>query len=297
MKIELSQPFFKERIAIMGIGLIGGSLALALKQNQSVGKIIAYDRNEEALERALALGVADEVYNDPIKAAENADIIVLATPITAMGAIVREIMPHLKPDAVLTDVGSTKGSVIDSIRAELGYLPERFVPAHPIAGTEKHGVENAFATLFEKRRTLVIPHLENSHDAVRTVHEMWVAAGSETEEMGVKHHDQVLAATSHIPHLLAYATVDTLANLDDRAEIFRFAAGGFRDFTRISASDPELWSDICLQNRESILEVLVAYQKKIDMLRHALEDEDREVLRTIFARAKHARDNFYKEPQ
>ena len=296
MKIELSQPFFKERIAIMGIGLIGGSLARALKRNNSVGKIIAYDRNEEALQKAYELGVADEIYTDPIKAAENADIIILATPITAMGKIVKEIIPYLKDSAVMSDVGSTKGSVLESIKAELGYLPERFVPAHPIAGTEKHGVENSFDSLFDNRRTLVIPHLENSHDAVRTIHEMWKAAGSETEEMGVKHHDQVLAATSHIPHLLAYATVDTLANLDDRAEIFRFAAGGFRDFTRISASDPDLWADICLQNRESILEVLVAYQKNIDRLRHALEDGEREALRTVFARAKHARDNFYKEP-
>lgn len=296
MKIELSQPFFKERIAIMGIGLIGGSLARALKRNNAVGKIIAYDRNEEALQKAYELGVADEIYTDPIKAAENADVIILATPITAMGKIVKEIIPYLKEDAVMSDVGSTKGSVLESIKAEIGYLPERFVPAHPIAGTEKHGVENSFDSLFDNRRTLVIPHLENSHDAVRTIHEMWKAAGSETEEMGVKHHDQVLAATSHIPHLLAYATVDTLANLDDRAEIFRFAAGGFRDFTRISASDPDLWADICLQNRESILEVLVAYQKNIDRLRHALEAGEREEMRTVFARAKHARDNFYKEP-
>src|SRR5699024_9507108 len=218
MKIELSQPFFKERIAIMGIGLIGGSLARALKRHNSVGKIIAYDQNEAALQKAYELGVADEIYIDPIKAAENADVIILATPITAMGKIVKEIIPYLKEDAVMSDVGSTKGSVLESIKAEIGYLPERFVPAHPIAGTEKHGVENSFESLFDNRRTLVIPHLENSHDAVRTIHEMWKAAGSETEEMGVKHHDQVLAATSHIPHLLAYATVDTLANLDDRAE-------------------------------------------------------------------------------
>ena len=296
MKIELSQPFFKERIVIMGIGLIGGSLARALKRNKSVGTIIAYDLNEEALQKAYELGVADEIYTDPIKAVENADVIILATPITAMGKIVKEIIPYLKEDAVMSDVGSTKGSVLASIIAEIGYLPERFVPAHPIAGTEKHGVENSFESLFDNRKTLVIPHLENSHDAVHTIHEMWKAAGSETEEMGVKHHDQVLAATSHIPHLLAYATVDTLANLDDRAEIFRFAAGGFRDFTRISASNPDLWADICLQNRESILEVLVAYQKNIDLLRHALEEEDRETMRRVFARAKHARDNFYKEP-
>lgn len=295
MKINLSKPFFKESLTIIGVGLIGGSLARALKSVGAVGEVVVYDQSTTAMEKAVELGVADRFESSLPEAVQEADIVILATPITAMGSIMREIVPHLKEDAVVSDVGSTKGSVIESIEAELGYLPERFVPAHPIAGTEKHGVENSFDTLFKNRRTLVIPHLGNSHDAVKTIHDMWQAAGSMTEEMGVKHHDQVLAATSHIPHLLAYATVDTLANLDDRAEIFRFAAGGFRDFTRISASDPDLWADICLQNRESILEVLVAYQKNIDLLKQALDEGEREVLYKVFSRAKHARDNFYKE--
>ncbi len=296
MKIELSKPFFVEKLAIMGIGLIGGSLARALREAGAVGEVIAYDKSEEALEKALALGVADRIETEATKAAEEADIIILATPITVMAEIMAEILPIIKEDAVISDVGSTKGSVIREVERVVGRLPARFVPAHPIAGTEKHGVENSFATLFYDRRTLIIPHIGNNHEAVTRIHNMWQAAGSITEEMGVKHHDQVLAATSHIPHLLAYSTVDTLANLDDRAEIFRFAAGGFRDFTRISASDPNLWADICLQNRESILQVLVAYQNKLDLLKGALEEEDRDTLYEVFSRAKHARDNFYVEP-
>ncbi len=296
MKIELSKPFFVETLCIVGIGLIGGSLARALKSANAVGKVIAYDANEEALSKAKELGVADEIYTDLAEAAALADIIVLATPITAMAEVMATIIPVVKPTAVITDVGSTKGSVVRDIEARLGELPGRFVPAHPIAGTEKHGVENSFDTLYHGRRTLIIPHINNNHEAVTIIRDMWKAAGSITEEMGVKHHDQVLAATSHIPHLLAFSTVDTLANLDDRAEIFRFAAGGFRDFTRISASDPALWADICLQNRESILEVLVAYQKKLDTLKEALDENDRETILEIFSRAKHARDNFYQEP-
>ncbi len=297
MKIELSKPFYVETLTIMGIGLIGGSLARALREVGAVGHIIAYDKDQEALEKALELGVVDQIEQEATAAAAPADIIILATPITVMASIMKEIMPVIKESAVISDVGSTKGSVIAEVEAALGKLPARFVPAHPIAGTEKHGVENSFSTLFKDRRTLIIPHIGNNHGAVTTIHDMWQAAGSITEEMGVKHHDQVLAATSHIPHLLAYSTVDTLANLDDRAEIFRFAAGGFRDFTRISASDPDLWADICLQNRESILQVLVAYQNKLDLLKKALEEEDRETLFTVFSRAKHARDNFYVEPK
>lgn len=296
MKIELSKPFFVDTICIAGIGLIGGCLARALKKNQAVGRIVAYDISEEALNKAKELGVVDEIYTDLATAATEADIVVMAMPITGMAAAMKEIMPVLKPTAIVTDVGSTKGSVVESVKKALGRLPERFVPGHPVAGTEKSGVEHSIDNLFEGRRTLVIPHINNNHEAVTTIHKMWQAVGSETEEMGVKHHDQVLAATSHIPHLLAYSTVDTLANLDDRAEIFRFAAGGFRDFTRISASDPDLWTDICLQNREAILEVLVAYQNKLDTLKEALDQNDKATIQEIFSRAKHARDNFYEEP-
>lgn len=295
MKLELSKPFFTQTLSILGVGLIGGSLAQALKRANAVGHIIAYDQNESALASALAMQVVDQIETDLIKAVTNADIIILATPITEMGAIIKIIYPHLKDKAVISDVGSTKGSVVAAVQAALGFLPQRFVPAHPIAGTEKHGVENSFASLFDKRRVLITPHVENNHEAVTMIHSMWQAAGALTEEMGIKHHDQVLAATSHLPHLLAFSTVDTLANLDDRAEIFRFAAGGFRDFTRISTSDPNMWADICIQNQESLLEVLHQYQKKLSLLENALHNKDKQTIFEVFRRAKHARDNFYNE--
>lgn len=296
MKIELSKPFFVNAVTIIGIGLIGGSLARALKHRNAVGKIIAYDNNEDALKKAKELGVADSVTTNLEDAVKDSDIIIMSTPITVMGQLMKEMMPFLKEDAIVSDVGSTKGSVIRTITDAVGFLPKRFVPAHPIAGTEKHGVENSFPELFENRRTLIIPHINNNHTAVTTLTKMWEAVGSIVEEMGVVHHDQVLAATSHIPHLLAYSTVDTLANLDDRAEIFRFAAGGFRDFTRISTSNPEMWTDICLENREAVLQVLRAYLKKIALIEEALDKEDRDTILEVFSRAKHARDNFYHEP-
>ncbi len=296
MKLELFKPFYVEKICIIGIGLIGGCLAQALKANKAVGHISVYDHKPEALKNALEMGVADSVFDNVTLAVANADIIILSTPITAMASILKEIMPHLKEEAVISDVGGTKGSVVDNIKEQLGFLPARFVPAHPIAGTEKHGVENSFSTLFNNRRVLITPHVENNHDAVVNIRKMWESTGASVEEMGIIHHDQVLAATSHLPHLLAFATVDTLANLDDRAEIFKFAAGGFRDFTRISTSDPNMWADICLNNQEALLQVLNAYQAKINTIKLALEERDRPTIYETFRRAKHARDNFYHEP-
>ncbi len=295
MKIELSKPFYVENLCIIGIGLIGGSLAKALRKANGVGKITACDVNEDALVKAKALGVADYVTPNLEEAVVDADIIILATPITEMGHIMKVIMPKIKETAIVSDVGSTKGSVIRTITDALGYLPKRFVPAHPIAGTEKHGVENSLEDLYVNRRTLIIPHINNNHEAVTTLTKMWEAVGSIVEEMGVVHHDQVLAATSHLPHLLAYSTVDTLANLDDRAEIFRFAAGGFRDFTRISTSNPDMWADICLENKDAVLQVLRLYQKKLALIEDALSKEDRDTIVEVFGRAKHARDNFYHD--
>ncbi len=296
MKLDLPTPFFIHRLCVIGIGLIGGSLAAACRAAGVVGTVVAYDQNTASAEQAVALGIADEACTDLVAAVSDADIIIIATPITAIAAIVKDILGSIKDSAIISDVGSTKGYVVESIQATLGFLPVRFVPAHPIAGTEKQGVEHAFATLFQQRRILITPHIENSHEAVMTIQKMWQAVGGIVEEMGILHHDQVLAATSHLPHLLAFSTVDTLANLDDRAEIFRFAAGGFRDFTRISTSDPQMWTDICLLNRHSLLQVLNAYQRKLSLLETALETEDSATIYQIFRRAKHARDNFYHEP-
>ncbi len=292
----MSSPFLINRLTIIGIGLIGGCLAHALRAANAVQHVVVCDSNPQALSDALALGVADSVETDPALAVINADMVVLCTPITAMGHIAALIKDHLAPDAVLTDVGGTKESVVNDIQHAFGYLPPFFVPGHPIAGTEKHGVQNAFAELFQQRRVVITPHIENERQAVERVIAMWQATGAQVEEMGIQHHDQVLAATSHLPHVLAFSTVDTLANLDDRAEVFRFAAGGFRDFTRIATSDPAMWADICLNNSKAVLSMMAAYQEKLTTISTAINQQDRATLFEIFRRAKHARDNFYKEP-
>lgn len=283
------------RLAVIGVGLIGGSLARALKRAQAVGEVVGCGRNVEQLERAVALGVIDRYTGDPAAAVAGADMVVVGTPVSAMRAVFGAIREHLAPHAVLTDVGSAKGCVVADAEAVFGALPERFVPGHPVAGTEKSGVEASFAELFERRRVILTPHVESAAEAVDLVRAMWQATGAEVVEMGIRHHDEVLAATSHLPHVLAYTVVDTLAGMDDRAEIFRFAAGGFRDFTRISSSDPAMWRDICLANRECLVEVIDEYIGKLTRLREALASGDERTVFETFRRAKHARDNFYRE--
>ncbi|TCO83514.1 prephenate dehydrogenase [Plasticicumulans lactativorans] len=283
------------RLAVIGVGLIGGSLARALKRAQVVGEVVGCGRNVEQLERAVALGVIDRYTDDPAAAVAGADMVVVGTPVSAMRAVFGAIRDHLAPHAVLTDVGSAKGCVVADAEAVFGTLPERFVPGHPVAGTEKSGVEASFAELFERRRVILTPHVESAAEAVDRVRAMWQATGAEVVEMGIRHHDEVLAATSHLPHVLAYTVVDTLASMDDRAEIFRFAAGGFRDFTRISSSDPAMWRDICLANRECLVEVIDEYIGTLTRLREALARGDERTVFETFRRAKHARDNFYRE--
>jgi prephenate dehydrogenase len=194
---------------------------------------------------------------------------------------------------VVTDVGSAKGSVVADVERIYGHIPPNFVPGHPIAGTEKSGVEASFATLFQCRRVILTPLAETAAAAHRLIQNMWELTGAEVVDMGVRHHDAVLAATSHLPHMLAYTLVDTLARLDDRAEIFRYAAGGFRDFTRIASSDPTMWHDICVANREQLLEMIALFGADLARLAEAIRSDDRAAILTVFQRAKRARDNLY----
>jgi prephenate dehydrogenase len=202
------------------------------------------------------------------------------------------IAPVLTPGCVLTDVGSAKGSVINAAQHVFGQIPEFLVPGHPIAGTEKSGVEASYAELFQKRRVILTPTDTSAVDAVQKVRTMWQACGAEVVEMGVAHHDEVLAATSHLPHMLAYALVDTLARMDDSREIFDFAAGGFRDFTRIASSDPAMWHDICLANHDALVKVLEAFSDDLRLLADAVRRADSDFLKDTFTRAKQARDTF-----
>lgn len=285
-----------QRLCIIGVGLIGGSLALALREAGAVREVVGCGRRLENLEKAVELGVIDRFDTDPAVAVAGADMVVVAVPLGTMYSIFTAIAGHLAPDAVLTDVGSAKGSVIEAAsRAFDGHLPADFVPGHPIAGTEQSGVEAAFSSLFQQRRVILTPLPEGSRGAVDQVRAMWETAGAEVVEMPSDHHDEILAATSHLPHLLAYALVDALARMEDRVEIFRYAAGGFRDFTRIASSDPTMWHDICLANRTAILNILGRFQEDLDRLTLAIREGDSPFIKEVFTRAKTARDRFTRQ--
>ncbi len=281
-----------DRLCIIGVGLIGGSLARALRAANVCGEIVGCGRDAGQLERARELGVIDRAEIDPARAVEGADVVVLAVPVGAMAGVFELIAAHLSPETVLTDAGSTKGSVIAAARRVFGTVPPNFVPGHPIAGTERNGVDASFPELYQGRRVILTPLPESDRAAVEKVAAMWRAAGAVVEEMGVEHHDEVLAATSHLPHLLAYTLVDSLAALDEKAEVFRYAAGGFRDFTRIASSDPHMWHDISLANRDALLTVVAHFRKNLDGLVEAIEKGDSERILALFSRAKAARDRF-----
>lgn len=284
-----------KRLCIIGVGLIGGSLARALKRAGACVEVVGCGRDEGALQRAVELGVIDRYHSDPALAVSGADVVVLAVPLGMMEPVLRRIAPALSAGAVITDVGSAKGSVVAAARAVFGTVPARFVPGHPIAGTEKSGVEASFAELFQGRRVILTPLSDTDAEAHRIVRRMWEQAGAEVVDMAVEHHDEVLAATSHLPHLLAFALVDTLARMQETAEIFRYAAGGFRDFTRIASSDPKMWRDICLANREAVVAMLDRFSDDLAGLRDAIDAKDSEAIAEVFSRAKTARDRFCRQ--
>lgn len=284
------------RLCIIGVGLIGGSLARALREVSAVGEVVGCGRNEDNLKRAVELGVIDRYEQDPAKAVQDADVVMLAVPMGSMYPTAAAIADHLPDYCVLTDAGSSKGSVVGAVRAAFGgTAPVNFVPGHPIAGTEKSGVEASFPELYQGRRVILTPLIETDSSALELVRSMWTACGAEVVDMGVRHHDEVLAATSHLPHVLAYALVDCLARMDDRSEIFRYAAGGFRDFTRIASSHPEMWRDICVANRGPLLEMIEQFSADLARLSDAISNADSDAILTIFQRAKHARDNLYQD--
>ena len=257
-----------------------------------VNTITGVGRDTKNLERAKSLKVIDDYSTDIKIAVAGADVVLVATPLGSMQVVFEQLATCLPKDCIITDVGSTKQHVMDVVEKAFGALPGNFVPGHPIAGTEKSGVEAAYAELFQQRRVILTPQPETNKEAVEIVRQMWLACGAELVEMQPKHHDEVLAETSHLPHMLAYALVDTLARMDDNKEIFEFAAGGFRDFTRIASSDPQMWHDICLANREQLAKVLHAFNDDLQRLTRAVEEADSEFLKETFTRAKKARDQF-----
>ncbi|MHB8348080.1 MAG: prephenate dehydrogenase [Acidiferrobacterales bacterium] len=278
------------KLAVLGVGLIGGSLARALRAAGAVGEIVGYGRGFANLQQAVDLGVIDRAERSAEQAVSAADMVVLALPVGSMADTLTRIAPQIGAQTVVTDVGSVKGSIVSAARTALGGRFPRFVPGHPIAGTEQSGVGASFAELFRDRRVVLTPVTDTDPDALERVRAMWQAAGAQTVSMEVGHHDEILAATSHLPHLLAYCLVDTLASMDDSRVIFDFAAGGFRDFTRIASSDPVMWRDICLANRPAIQAALGQYRRDLDALMDAIGRDDGVWLLDLFARAKRERD-------
>jgi prephenate dehydrogenase len=281
-----------DRLAVIGVGLIGGSLARALRAAGVVGEVVGCGRGRANLEQAVELGVIDRFSHDIGEAVRDADLVFLAVPLGAMAGAFAALRGHLPPGALITDGGSAKGSVVRDCRAEAPELLARFVPGHPIAGTENNGVGASFAELYQNRRVILTPLPENAADAVERVRSMWQACGAEVTEMSVAHHDEVLAATSHLPHMLAFGLVDMLARMKENDEIFRYAAGGFRDFTRIASSNPVMWRDICIANREALGPMLSAFADEMNLLARRINDADGDALLEIFERAKAARDRY-----
>jgi len=287
-----AHSFSSKRLTIIGVGLIGGSLARALRRAGVCDEIVGCGRDEVHLQKAVELGVIDRYEMDAATAVSGADVVVLAVPLRAMVTVLTQMTPGLSADVVITDVGSAKGCVVEEARAVLGQHLCDFVPGHPIAGTEKSGVEASFAELFDGRGVILTPIEETDAVKCQRIRAMWEVAGATVTEMAVLHHDEVLAATSHLPHLLAFSLVNTLASLDESKEIFAFAAGGFRDFTRIASSDPVMWRDICMENRDAMLEVLQLFNNDLKQLEEAVRDNDGEAVVNVFTRAKATRDRF-----
>ncbi len=288
----MSQPI--GQLLVVGLGLIGGSLALGLKQRGGCRKVVGYDTRSSEIEEGLRLGIIDEGAGDLGEAVRQADVVLLAVPVKVMEGVMSDIAGWLRPESILTDVGSAKGNVVAAARRVFGEVPANFVPGHPIAGSEKSGVAAASATLYEHHKIILTPLAETDRFALKAVTRMWESVGADVHHMDVRRHDEVLAATSHLPHLLAFSLVDTLASDHENRDIFRYAAGGFRDFTRIAASDPMMWHDIFLANRDATLKVLDEFTAGVEKLRSAIEHRDGQQLLGVFTRAKSARDHFSK---
>lgn len=284
-----------ERLCVIGVGLIGGSLAKDLRRLRLCAEVVGCGRTRRNLERARALGIVDRYALDPAEAVRGADAVILAVPLGAMTDVMKAMRPGLAEETVVSDVGSAKRSVIASAREAFGGVPGNFVPAHPIAGTEHSGVEAALDRLYEGRRVILTPVAETLPEATRRVRGMWQAVGAEVIEMDAEHHDEVLAATSHLPHMLAYTLVDMLGRMEERVEMFRYAAGGFRDFTRIASSDPQMWHDICLANRDALLAALAHFQTDLASAIEAVRGGDGETMKALFERAKALRDRYARE--
>ncbi len=286
MSTPTPAPLF-DTVAFVGIGLIGASLSLAIRRHGLARRTVAGARQQETLDTALRLGIVDEASTDLAKVVKDADLVMICVPVGACGAVAKAIAPHLKPGAIVSDVGSVKCTVIRDV---LPHLPEgvAFVPGHPLAGTEFSGPEAGFAELFEQRWCVLTPLPETPLAALEKVAAMWRGVGSNVDTLDPEHHDRVLAITSHLPHLIAYTIVGTATDLgtDLKQEVIKYSASGFRDFTRIAASDPVMWRDIFLNNREAVLEILQRFTEDLTALQRAIRRGEGDTLEAHFTRTR-----------
>ena len=277
------------KLAIFGVGLIGGSFALALKNSRAVTHVVGVGRSRANLLVARRLGIIDDIATDAATAVRDADLVLLAVPLGQTAAVFTQIAPHLGPRTVVTDAGSTKRDVIEHARRCLGSAYPRFVPAHPIAGTEKSGAQAAFAELYRGRNLIVTPEPQTDARALRLVTTAWRRTGMRVVTMRAPEHDRVFALVSHLPHMLSFALVDQIAGYADAGKLFRHTGGGFRDTTRIAGSSPEMWRDICLSNRDALLGALDDYLAELNRLRGMIAASDRRALESCFSTARSAR--------
>lgn len=281
-----SGPIY-DRVALIGLGLIAGSMALAMRRGGLAKEVVGTARSAETRQIAREINLCDRITDTAAEAVQGADLVVLCVPVGAMGAVATEIAPHLKQGATVSDVGSVKRAVIDAVAPHLP-AHAQFVPAHPLAGTEQSGPRSGFAELFDNRWCLIVPQPDAAPDAVARLHQLWQGMGSSTEEMEADHHDLVLAVTSHTPHLIAYTMVgvaDDLRRVTD-SEVIKYSAAGFRDFTRIAASDPTMWRDVFLTNREATLEILGRFTEELFALQRAIRTGDGDRLHAYFTRTR-----------
>lgn len=291
----MTELLVDKKVVIIGLGLIGGSIARALSNKKLCREIVAVGRQEAVLQQALSDGVITGYATDVATGCEGADLVIIAVPSLTVEAILAQIKPVLTKDMVLTDAASVKGEIVAAAERVFGTVPSQFVPGHPIAGSEHSGYTASFESLYIGKRVILTPLADTDSTATNLVSTLWQQLGAQVLTMTVQRHDEVLAATSHLPHLLAYALVDTLSQRGESEDIFRYAAGGFRDFTRIASSDPQMWHDIFLTNSKATAAVLDEYIEELNRLKSAMLTGDSEELMKTFVRAKNSRDRFLEQ--